>query len=48
MRDQRHNAANAISIQKEYAAVRKGVYGQVTETGAVHCADILEQKIGND
>lgn len=46
MQDGRHNAANAISTQKEYAAIRKRVYGQVNRTVAVHCTDILEQKMG--
>lgn len=46
MQDERHNAANAIRIQKEYAAVRKRVYGQVNKTVAVHCTDILEQIMG--
>jgi len=46
VQDERHNAANAISTQKEYAAVRKRVYGQVNKTVAVHCTDILEQKMG--
>lgn len=48
MQDQRHNAANEISIQEECAAVRKRVYGQVNKTVAVHCTDILEQKMGKD
>lgn len=47
MQDQRHNAANAISIQK-YAAVRKRVYGQMNKTVAAHCTDILEEKMGKD
>ena len=46
MQDDRHNAANAISIQKEYAAIRKRVYGQVNKIVAVHCTDILEHKMG--
>lgn len=48
MQGQRHNAANAVSIQKEYAAVRKRVYGQVNKTVAVHCTDVLEQKMAED
>lgn len=48
MQDQNHNAANAISIQKDYAAVRKRGCGHVTKTVAVSCTDILEQKMGKD
>lgn len=44
--EMRHNAANATGIQKEYAAVRKRVYGQVNKIVAVHCTDILERKTG--
>lgn len=48
MQGQGHNAASAISIQEEYAAVRKRIYGQVNKTVAVPCTDILEQKMGKD
>lgn len=44
MQGQRQNAANAISILKEYAAVRRKVYGWVNKTVAVHCTDILEKQ----
>lgn len=43
MQGQRQNAADAISILKEYAAVRR-VYGWVNKTVAVHCTDILEKQ----
>lgn len=36
---------NATRTQK-YAAARERVYGQVNRIVAVHCTDILEQKMG--